>query len=149
MSPLYFLQVILCGDFIVILSKFNTQWGDPLGVVLFILTHFRILPPTTTTHLTHVFSSFTNDTHIIDHVSNVILVFSHFQAKFATLKLSKFSWQNVLFCLQKDWTYPYHFHHTFLHLFHMFLYYMCTYEFYAICGILYCTCILERFQHHN
>ncbi len=142
-SPLYFLQVILRRDFIVILSKSNTQWGVPLGGMLFILTHFRILPPTTTTHFTCVFSPLTNDTHIIDHVSNVVLAFSHFQAKFATLKLSKFSQQNVLFGLQKDQTYPYHFHHTFLHLLHMFLYYTCTNEFYAICGIL----IAQAFQN--
>jgi hypothetical protein len=141
--PLYFLQAFLFRDFTIILSKSSTQWGDPLGGMLFILTHLHIFHPITTTHFTCVFSSFINDMHIIDHVSSVVLAFSHFQAKFATLKLSKFSWQNVLFGFHKKYTYPYHFHHTFLYLLHMFLYYMCTNGFYAICGIFYCRGVLK------
>jgi hypothetical protein len=43
--------------------------------VLFALTHFRVLHPTTTTHPTCVFPLLVDDTHIIGLASDVLLYF--------------------------------------------------------------------------
>jgi len=52
-------------DFTITSSQFDTQQGEPLGEVLFTLTHFRTFHPIATTHLTCVFPLLVSDTHII------------------------------------------------------------------------------------
>jgi len=46
--------------------------GDPLGGVLFILAHFRVLCPIATSHPTCVFPSLVDDTNIVSPTSNVV-----------------------------------------------------------------------------
>ncbi len=55
--------------------------------MLFTLTHFCPLCIIATTHLTCVFPSLTNGMHIVNHASDVILIFLRLQKKFTTLKL--------------------------------------------------------------
>jgi hypothetical protein len=66
-------------DFIVISSESSTQHGDPLGVVLFALAHFRALHSIATTHLTCVFPSLANDTHMIGPTLDVLPIFCNYR----------------------------------------------------------------------
>jgi hypothetical protein len=74
-SPLYFSQASQHGDFIVILSELGTWQGDPLGGMLFALAHLWIFRPTVATHLTCVFPSLMDDTHVTCPTSDVVLAF--------------------------------------------------------------------------
>jgi hypothetical protein len=86
-SPLYFLKVSKHKDLIVI-SKFGTQHGDPLGGMLFALVHLHVLCPTVAIHLTCVFRSLVDDTHIVGRASNMVPIFLRLQEEFGALGLS-------------------------------------------------------------
>jgi len=60
---------------------------DPLGGMLFALAHLRAFCPTAATHLTCVFPSLKNDTHIVGPTLDVVLVFLQLQEEFTTLGL--------------------------------------------------------------
>jgi hypothetical protein len=46
---------------------------DPLGGTLFALVHFCVFRPLVTTHLTCVYLSLANDTHVVNHALDVVL----------------------------------------------------------------------------
>ncbi len=69
-SPLYFFQAFWHGDLIVILSESCTWQGDPLGRTLFAFVHLRTLCPIIIAHITCVFLSLVDDTHIIGPTSD-------------------------------------------------------------------------------
>jgi len=56
--------------------------------MLFVMVHLRIIHNIAITHLTYVFFSLANDTHIVGFASNVILVFLQLKQKFSTLRFS-------------------------------------------------------------
>ncbi len=86
--PAYiFLKLNQHGDFIIILSKWSTQHGDPLGKTFFVLVHLCIFHPITATHFTCGFLSLVDGTQIIGPASNVVLVYLWFQEEFSTLGL--------------------------------------------------------------
>jgi len=62
-------------DFTLISSQSDTQQGEPLGGVLFTLTHFCIFRPIATTHLTCVFPLLVSDMHIICPTLDVLPIF--------------------------------------------------------------------------
>jgi hypothetical protein len=66
-------------DLIVISFEFSTQHGDPLGGMLFALVHFRALHFTATTHLTCVFPSLADDTHMIGFALDVLPIFCNYK----------------------------------------------------------------------
>jgi hypothetical protein len=61
--------------------------GDSLKGMLFALAHFYAFHSITITHLTCVFFSLADDTHIIGLASYVILVFLQLHHEFSTLGL--------------------------------------------------------------
>jgi hypothetical protein len=71
----------------VISFECGKRQGDPSGGVLFALAHFYI-HLIITTHLICVFPSLANDTHIVIHASDVVLILLRLQKEFTTLKLS-------------------------------------------------------------
>jgi hypothetical protein len=85
---LYFSQAFEHGDLIIISSKLGTQQGNQLGGVLFVLFHLCGIHHIATTHLTCVFFSLADDTHIIGFASNVILISLQLKQKFLPLGLS-------------------------------------------------------------
>jgi hypothetical protein len=59
-----------------------------LGGVLFALVHLCTFHPTSTAHLTCVFSSLADDMHIIGPTSDVLHVFLRLQEEFGALGFS-------------------------------------------------------------
>jgi len=85
--PLYFSKVFKHRDLTIISSKFGTQQGDPLGGLLFTLTHLCIFRPIATTHPTCVFPSLANDMHIVGLALDELLGFLQLQKEFKALGL--------------------------------------------------------------
>jgi hypothetical protein len=86
--PLYFLEAFRHKDLTIISSESSTLYGDPLGGMLFALTHLHALYPTTISHPTCVFASLEDDMHIVDLALNVLFVFLWLQEEFGTIGLS-------------------------------------------------------------
>ncbi len=63
------------GDFIIISFESCTQQEDPLGGMLFALTHLRAFCPTIVTQPICVLLSLADDTHIIGLASDVLSFF--------------------------------------------------------------------------
>jgi hypothetical protein len=53
------------------------NWGDPLGDLLFALTHFQALVKTIVQAPSCVFPSLVDDTHIVGPMNEVVLAFDH------------------------------------------------------------------------
>jgi hypothetical protein len=64
------------------------QHEDPLGGMLFALTHLCIFPPIVMTHFTCVFPSLTDDTHIVGPTLDVLPIFLKLQKEFEGLRFS-------------------------------------------------------------
>jgi hypothetical protein len=57
--------------------------GDPLGGVLFALAHLHTLRPIAIAHLTCVFPSLVDDTHIVSLASDVLPIFCDYKRSLA------------------------------------------------------------------
>jgi hypothetical protein len=86
--PLYFLEAFRHKDLTIISSESSILYGDPLGGMLFALTHLHALYPTIIAHPTCVFASLEDDMHIVDLALNVLFVFLWLQKEFGTIGLS-------------------------------------------------------------
>ncbi len=85
---MYFFQASQHEHLIVISLKLSTQWGDPLGGILFALAHLHVLRHIVTTRPSCVFLSLTNDTHIVGPTSNVVPMFLRLEEELLTLSIS-------------------------------------------------------------
>jgi hypothetical protein len=62
---------------IIIESTLGTRHGDPLGGLLFTLTHYQVLLETIMRAPSCVFPSLMNDTHIVKLMNEIICTFDH------------------------------------------------------------------------
>jgi hypothetical protein len=86
-SPRLGCFLVKCGkclqfDVTMIPFAMETHQGDPLGMVLFTLTHFRALCFISSCFPSYLFPSITNDMHIIGPHSIISSTYEHFQIKF-------------------------------------------------------------------
>jgi hypothetical protein len=87
-SPLFYSHCNRESDVTIIPFAMGTHQGDPLGVALFTLTHFRALGSIVNHFPSCLFPSITNDTHIISPLSIVSSTYEHFQTKLCATSLS-------------------------------------------------------------
>jgi hypothetical protein len=78
------------SDVTIIPYTMRTHQGDLLeggGGALFVLAHFKVLHSIIIHFLSYLFSSITNDTHIISPLSIVSFTYEHFQTKLYAIGL--------------------------------------------------------------
>jgi hypothetical protein len=134
--PLYFSEAFKHGDFIIISSESDTQLGNPLGIMLFALVHFRVFRPITVAHRTCISLLLVDDTHIYSWSC-----FKHVTCFFAITRgfwsIRIFSVVEEVCSLASTWVRPIYI--TFSRFSCTWIwssYYRCSNRVFAICGVL-------------